>query len=75
MREMGEAAAGWLHGRLGEMEEALAALVNVNSFTDNPEGGRKVGALLRELFTRAPGLAARLLQINHIAPPAGSDGF
>ena len=27
MREMGEAAASWLVGRLGEMEEALAALV------------------------------------------------
>lgn len=59
MREMGEAASGWLEGRLGEMEEALAALVNVNSFTDNPEGGRKVGALLRELFTSAPGLTAQ----------------
>ncbi|XXF78986.1 M20 family metallopeptidase [Myxococcaceae bacterium GXIMD 01537] len=67
MREMGEAAAGWLDGRLGEMEEALAALVSVNSFTDNPEGGRKVGALLSELFTRAPGLSARVVPSTRYA--------
>lgn len=67
MREQGDAAAGWLHGRLGEMEEALAALVNVNSFTDNPEGGRKVGALLRELFTSAPGLSAQVVPSQRYA--------
>jgi glutamate carboxypeptidase len=67
MREMGEAASGWLQGRLGEMEEALAALVNVNSFTDNPEGGRKVGALLRELFTSAPGLSAEVVPSKRYA--------
>jgi glutamate carboxypeptidase len=55
MSEMGEAAVGWLAGRLGEMEEALAALVEVNSYTENPEGGRKTGALLREMFA-LPGL-------------------
>jgi glutamate carboxypeptidase len=32
------------------MEEALAPLVDTNSYTENPEGGRKVGTLLRELF-------------------------
>jgi len=32
------------------MEDALAQLVHVNSFTENPEGGRQVGALLRGLF-------------------------
>jgi glutamate carboxypeptidase len=32
------------------MERALALLVNANSYTENPEGGRKVGALLRELY-------------------------
>lgn len=40
----------WLSAQLPSMEQSLAALVNVNSFTDNPEGGRKVGALLREVF-------------------------
>jgi glutamate carboxypeptidase len=60
MREMGEAAASWLEGRLGEMEEALAALVEVNSWTENAEGGRKVGALLREQFA-LPGLVAEVV--------------
>ncbi|WP_224365015.1 M20/M25/M40 family metallo-hydrolase [Hyalangium versicolor] len=60
MHELGEAAAGWLTGRLGEMEEALAALVEVNSFTENPQGGRKVGALLLEQFT-VPGLFAEVV--------------
>lgn len=60
MSEMGEAAVAWLTGRLEEMEEALAALVEVNSYTENPEGGRKVGALLREMFT-LPGLFAEVV--------------
>ena len=53
---MGEAAAAWLEGTTAAMEEAIATLVEVNSFTENVEGGRKVGALLRELFS-LPGLA------------------
>lgn len=32
------------------MEEQIASLVEVNSFTDNADGGRKVGAMLRDLF-------------------------
>ena len=40
----------WLSEQLPAMEKSLAALVNVNSFTDNPEGGRKVGSMLREVF-------------------------
>jgi glutamate carboxypeptidase len=40
----------WLSEQLPAMEQSLKALVDVNSFTDNPEGGRKVGALLREAF-------------------------
>lgn len=67
MRQMGEAAAGWLAGRLEEMEEALAALVNVNSFTGNLEGGRKVGALLRELYTSVPGVSARVVPSTRYA--------
>ena len=34
------------------MADAIAPLVEINSYTENPEGGRKVGALLRELFAR-----------------------
>jgi glutamate carboxypeptidase len=45
-----EAAAAWLADKQASMEEAISALVAVNSFTDNPEGGRKVGAMLRDLF-------------------------
>jgi len=66
MREMGEAAASWLAGRLGEMEEALAALVEVNSWTENAEGGRKVGALLREQFSM-PGLVAEVVPSTRYA--------
>jgi glutamate carboxypeptidase len=43
-------ATAWLADKQRAMEDALAPLVEVNSFTDNPEGGRKTGALLRELF-------------------------
>ena len=32
------------------MEDALVPLVDINSYTENPEGGRQVGTLLRELF-------------------------
>ena len=32
------------------MEEQIASLVEVNSFTDNVEGGRKVAAMLRDVF-------------------------
>jgi glutamate carboxypeptidase len=42
--------AAWLEGKQRAMEQALERLVAVNSYTDNPEGGRKVAALLRELF-------------------------
>jgi glutamate carboxypeptidase len=66
MREMGEAAVGWLAGRLGEMEEALAALVEVNSWTENAEGGRKVGALLREQFSM-PGLVSEVVPSTRYA--------
>lgn len=43
-------AARWLDGRQREMEEAIAELVSINSYTDNVEGGRAVGARLRHLF-------------------------
>ena len=43
-------AARWLEGKQSAMEDAIAALVEVNSFTDNTEGGRKVGTMLRDLF-------------------------
>jgi glutamate carboxypeptidase len=48
-------ATGWLVDKRRAMEDALAPLVECNSFTDNPEGGRKTGALLRDLFA-VPGV-------------------
>lgn len=66
MREMGEAAASWLVGRLAEMEEALSALVEINSWTENVEGGRKVGALLREQLA-IPGLEAQVVSSTRYA--------
>ncbi len=50
-------AVVWLEDQTKAIHEALATLVEVNSFTDNVDGGRKVGGLLRELFT-IPGLTA-----------------
>ncbi len=61
-----EAAATWLHDMLPAMEAALAPLVEVNSFTENPDGGRKVAAMLRALFT-IPGLEARTIPSSRFA--------
>ena len=54
----GDQAARWLADMQGRMEEELARLVEVNSFTDNAEGGRKVGGMLASLFAME-GLVAR----------------
>ncbi len=50
-----ESIDSWLDAQLPEMEAALKALVEVNSFTGNPAGGRAVGKLVAELFA-LPGL-------------------
>ncbi len=51
-----EDASRWLAEQARAMETALAELVSVNSFTENVDGGRKVGAMLEELF-RIEGLS------------------
>ncbi len=51
-------AALFLGDKLGAMEGVLAPLVEVNSFTDNTDGGRKAADILRELFA-LPGISAR----------------
>ena len=51
-------AARWLAEQAKPIETALAELVEVNSFTENVEGGRKVGVMLEELYTVA-GLESR----------------
>lgn len=50
METHAERAAAWLSDKQRAMEQALASLVDVNSYTENPDGGRTVGVLLRELF-------------------------
>lgn len=59
-------AVKWLDGRQDEMEKAIATLVNINSYTDNPGGGRQVGALLRELY-RSAGLEASVVESRRYA--------
>ncbi len=59
-------AAEWLSDQLPRMEEALASLVEVNSFTDNVEGGREVGRRLTALF-RLPGLTAQTVPSQRYA--------
>jgi glutamate carboxypeptidase len=54
---MGEAAAAWLEGKTPAMEDAIKALVEVNSFTENIEGGKKVGTMLVDLW-KLPGLTS-----------------
>ncbi len=60
-------ACAWLASRAGAMEEELAELVTVNSFTENVEGGRAVGTLLRERTFGVPGLSADLLTSQRFA--------
>jgi glutamate carboxypeptidase len=43
-------AARWLAEQAKPLERALAELVEVNSFTENVEGGRKVASMLEELY-------------------------
>ncbi|MBI2392508.1 MAG: M20/M25/M40 family metallo-hydrolase [Deltaproteobacteria bacterium] len=50
----------WLSDKLPAMEAALAPLVEINSFTDNVDGGRAVGAALRSLFA-LPGVEAKTI--------------
>lgn len=47
------------------METALAELVEVNSFTENVDGGKKVGSMLEELFE------IDLLDVSRIPSPGG----
>lgn len=61
-----EAAATWLHDMLPAMEAALAPLVEVNSFTDNQDGGRKVASMLRALFAIG-GVEARTVPSSRFA--------
>lgn len=47
-----DGAVSWVRSKSGDMETALASLVDVNSYTSNVEGGNRVGHMLRQLFER-----------------------
>ncbi len=53
METHADEATAWLSDKQRAMEQALAPLVEVNSYTENPEGGRKTGALVSRLFAIA----------------------
>ena len=61
MAKGGDEAAQWLQGKTPALEAALQPLVEVNSFTENAEGGREVGRLLREQW-KLPGLLAEVVK-------------
>ena len=66
MMKAGKDAASWLDEQASAMEQALAELVEINSFTENVEGGRKVGALLEELYA-IEGLESRRVPSTRFA--------
>ncbi len=66
MLSHGDEATAWLSDKQRAMEEALAPLVEVNSYTENPEGGRQVGTMLRELFA-SPGIEIRVRSSERFA--------
>jgi glutamate carboxypeptidase len=51
-------AALWLADKAKAMEDAIAPLVAINSFTENADGGRQTAEGLRAVFA-VPGLSAR----------------
>ena len=56
----------WLKGKDRAMEQELAELVAINSFTDNTEGGRRMADALAEVF-RLEGLRQRRVQSSRFA--------
>src|SRR5262245_43025923 len=51
-----------LQGRRDPMLAEIERLCMINSFTDNPQGGRKVGELLAEIAAGVPGLWSRRVE-------------
>ena len=60
-------AAKIIAERAKEIEEELAELVEINSFTDNTEGGHKVGELLVERTFLVPQLNYRIVESKRYA--------
>jgi len=59
--------AAWLEGKTVEMEQAIRRLVEINSFTDNVEGGRAVGQVLRDETFAIPGIASTVRKSTRFA--------
>jgi glutamate carboxypeptidase len=78
-------AVRWVADQVPKMEQALEALVRLNSFTANAEGGRAVGQVLDELFSLSgvqrtigkPGVApiALLGHLDTVFPPGLFEGY
>lgn len=56
----------WLKTQLPQMEAALEAMVLINSFTSNPEGGRKTGELVKQAFA-IPGVSCEVVKSDKFA--------
>lgn len=56
-----DAVARWLTDKTPEMEQAIRRLVEINSYTGNAEGGRRVGRALRDELFAIPGLEASVV--------------
>ncbi len=59
-------ASQWLAPQLSEMDAALKSLVELNSFSGNPTGGRLVGEVLLQLLS-LPGLEAEVVTSQQYA--------
>ncbi len=57
-----------LAGRTDAMLAAIARLVEVNSFTENREGGARVVEMLREDLASIPGITTKLVASDRFAP-------
>jgi glutamate carboxypeptidase len=57
-----------LMDREAAMLMQIERLVGVNSFTENREGGKRVGAMLAELLGEIPGVSLRVIPSDRYAP-------
>ena len=49
-----EGAISWIQSKSGDIERALASLVEINSYTSNVSVGTRVGTARRSLFEKRP---------------------
>ncbi len=67
MTNAAEAAASWLRDKQDAMEASLIPLVQINSYTDNTEGGRATGARLRDELFAISGLTCEVVPSTRYA--------